>query len=45
MDAEDTGKLKKIRELEEIIARGREGINECRLKDSCPFARECPGIC
>jgi hypothetical protein len=46
MDAEeDTEKLKKIRELHEIVARGRKGINNCRLKGDCPFARQCPGIC
>ncbi len=45
MDAEDTEKLKKIRELQEIVERGRKGINDCRLKAECPYARECPGIC
>lgn len=42
---EDTEKVKKIRELQEIVARGRKGINNCRHKDDCPFARQCPGIC
>jgi hypothetical protein len=46
MDAEEeTEKLKKIRQLQEIIARGRKGINNCSLKGDCPFARQCPGIC
>ncbi len=45
MDAEDTGNQKKIRELQVILARGAKGINECRYKDECEFARQCPGTC
>ena len=45
MDAEETEKLKKIRELQEILARGRKGINDCRYKAECPFAPQCPAIC
>jgi hypothetical protein len=42
---EDTESLKKIRELQEILARGRKGINNCRFKEECPYARQCPGVC
>ncbi len=45
MEAEDTEKLKKIREFQEIVERGLKGINECRYKEECPYARQCPGVC
>lgn len=45
MDAEDTEKRKTIRELQVILARGAKGINECRYKSECEFARQCPGSC
>ncbi len=45
MDAEDTEKLNKVRELQKTVARGKKGINECRYQTECPFARECPGTC
>jgi hypothetical protein len=45
MDAEDTEKQKKIRELEAVIAKGKQGINECRYKAECEFAKTCPGTC
>jgi hypothetical protein len=45
MDAEDTEKQKKIRELEAVIAKGKQGINECRYKATCEFAKICPGTC
>ncbi len=45
MDAEETDQQKKIRELQAIIAKGLKGINECRYKTDCEFARACPGTC
>jgi hypothetical protein len=45
MDAEDTDKEKKIRELQAVVAKGKQGINDCRYKDDCEFARSCPGTC
>ncbi len=45
MDAEDTEQQKKIRELQEIVAKGLKGINECRYKAECEFACACPGTC
>ncbi len=45
MDAEDTEQQKKIRELQEIVAKGLKGINECRYKAECEFACSCPGTC
>jgi hypothetical protein len=45
MDAEDTEKQNKIRELQAVVAKARKGINECRYKAECEFARACPGTC
>jgi len=48
MDAEDTQKQqkqKKIVALQRVVARGLKGINECRYKDQCQFARQCPATC
>lgn len=45
MDAEDTDQQKKIRELQAIIAKGLNGINDCRYKNECEFACACPGTC
>lgn len=45
MDAEDTEKAKKIQELQAVVARALSGINDCRYKSECEFARTCPGTC
>jgi hypothetical protein len=45
MDAEETDKQNKIEELQAVVARGLKGINECRYRDDCEFARSCPGTC
>jgi hypothetical protein len=45
MDAEETQQQKKLRELQAIVAKGLKGINECRYKTDCEFARTCPGTC
>jgi hypothetical protein len=45
MDAEDTEKQSKIRELQAVVAKGLKGINECRFQTDCEFAHECPGTC
>jgi hypothetical protein len=45
MDAEDTEKQKKIRDLQAVVARGKQGINDCRYKSECEFACACPGTC
>ena len=45
MDAEDTEKQDKIRELQAVIAAAKKGINECRYKTECEFARACPATC
>jgi hypothetical protein len=45
MDAEDTQKQSKIRELQAVVAKGLKGINECRYQADCEFAHECPGTC
>ena len=45
MDAEETEKQNKIRELQAVVARGLKGINECRYQAECEFARACPGTC
>jgi hypothetical protein len=45
MDAEDTQKQNKIRELQAVVAKGLKGINECRYQTDCEFAHECPGTC
>jgi len=45
MDAEDTEKRDKIRELQAVIARAKNGIMDCRYKTDCEFARACPGAC
>ena len=42
MDAEETEQQKKLRELQAIVAKGLKGINECRYKSDCEFARTCP---
>jgi len=45
MDAEETDQQKKILELRAIIAKGLQGINDCRYKTDCEFACACPGAC
>jgi len=45
MDAEDSEKQNKIRKLEAVIAKGKQGINECRYKARCEFAKTCPATC
>lgn len=45
MDAEETEKAKPIAELQAVVARGKQGINECRYKSECEFACACPGTC
>jgi hypothetical protein len=45
MDAEDAKKVKRIPELQAVVARALAGINECRYKSECEFARSCPGTC
>jgi len=45
MDAEETHKQNKIRELQAVVAKGLKGINECRYAADCEFARACPGTC
>jgi hypothetical protein len=45
MDAEDTQKEKRLRDLQNTVARGLNGINECRYREECPFARQCPATC
>src|SRR5579864_7822374 len=45
MDAEHKEKQERIRELQAVIARAKNGINECRYKADCEFARACPATC
>ena len=45
MDAEETDKQNRIRELQAVVAKGLKGINECRYAADCEFARACPGTC
>ena len=45
MDAENTQKQKRIRELQDTVAKGLKGVNECRYKSECPFAQHCPAVC
>lgn len=45
MDAEHTEKQDKIRELRALVAKAKNGINECRYKTECEFAQACPGTC
>jgi hypothetical protein len=45
MDAEDTEKENKLADLQAVVARGLSGINDCRYKSECEFARTCPGTC
>ena len=46
MDAEETRKQQnRIAELQEVVAKGLRGINQCRYRDDCPFARQCPATC
>jgi hypothetical protein len=45
MDAEDTEKKDRIRELQALVAKAKKGINECRYKGQCEFARACPATC
>jgi len=45
MDAEDTERQNKIRELQAVVAKGLKGINDCRYKSECEFASACPGTC
>jgi hypothetical protein len=45
MDAEDTEKQDRIKELQAIVAKGRSGINDCRYQSECEFARACPATC
>lgn len=45
MDAEEKKNVKRILELQAVVARAQDGINECRYKAECEFARTCPGTC
>lgn len=45
MDAEETEKRDKIRELQAVIARAKSGNMDCRYQSDCEFARACPGAC
>jgi hypothetical protein len=46
VDTEETRKQEnRIRELQEVVAKGLKGINLCRYREDCPFARHCPAIC
>ncbi|MEO6795790.1 MAG: hypothetical protein ABI401_16360 [Candidatus Dormibacter sp.] len=45
MDAEDKEKPGRIPELQAVVARALDGINECRYKSECEFARTCPATC
>ena len=45
MDAEDKEKTGRIPELKAVVARALEGINDCRNKSECEFARSCPATC
>jgi hypothetical protein len=45
MDAEDTQKKDRIQELQALVAKAKKGINECRYKSQCEFARACPATC
>jgi hypothetical protein len=44
MDAEETEK-QKLRVLQDLVARGLKGLNECRYQAECPFSRHCPAVC
>jgi hypothetical protein len=45
MDAEDKKDVKRIPELQALVAASLRGINECRYKSECEFARSCPATC
>ena len=45
MDAEDKKNAKRILELQALVAGAHDGINECRYKAECEFARTCPATC
>lgn len=45
MDAEDKKNAKRILELQALVAKALNGINDCRYKAECEFARTCPGTC
>ena len=45
MDAEDKEKTGRIPELQAVVARALAGINDCRYKSECEFARSCPATC
>lgn len=45
MDAEDKENVGRIPELQAVVARALEGINDCRYKSECEFARTCPATC
>ena len=45
MDAEHKEKQDRIKELMAVIAKAKNGVNECRFKDDCEFSRACPGTC
>ncbi len=51
MDADDPDKqveevkTQRIRDLQLRVERGRKGINDCRFKDACARATQCPGVC
>ena len=45
MDAKDKEKPARIPELQAVVARALSGINECRYKSECEFARTCPATC
>jgi len=38
-------KTERMRELKLRIERGLKGVNECRFKDECARASQCPGAC
>jgi hypothetical protein len=45
MDAEHTKKQDRIKELQALVAKAKNGINECRYQADCEFARACPSVC
>ena len=45
MDAEHTEKQDRIKELRAVVAKSKNGINECRYQADCEFARACPAVC
>lgn len=45
MDAEHTEKQDRIKEMQALVQKAKNGINECRYQADCEFARACPAIC